>query len=57
MKAVDHATAGTLVFDATLLPLPEHPGHHLILHPPGTDTQQRLEELMRRRSLVAAHPG
>ncbi|BBJ45367.1 hypothetical protein SSPO_080850 [Streptomyces antimycoticus] len=41
VKAVDHATAGALVFDATLLPLPEHPGHHLILHNPrpGTDTQ------------------
>ncbi|WP_211126671.1 helix-turn-helix transcriptional regulator [Streptomyces yatensis] len=59
VKAVDHDTAGTLVFDATLLPLPEHPGHHLILHNPrpGTNTQQRLEELMRRRSLVVAHPG
>ncbi len=34
VKAVDHPEAGTLVFDATLLPLPEHPGHHLILHNP-----------------------
>ncbi|MCO6009224.1 helix-turn-helix transcriptional regulator [Actinoallomurus purpureus] len=59
VKAVDHPEAGTLTFDATLLPLPEHPGHHLILHNPrpGTDTQERLEKLMRDRSLVVAHPG
>lgn len=50
-KAVDHPEAGTLVFDATLLPLPGHPGHHLILHDPrpGTGTLERLEELMSRR--------
>ncbi|MFG2142345.1 helix-turn-helix transcriptional regulator [Streptomyces sp. NPDC048650] len=59
VKAVDHAEAGVLVFDATLMPLPDTPGHSLILHNPrpGTDTQERLEELMRQRSLVAAHPG
>ncbi|MGP4111598.1 helix-turn-helix transcriptional regulator [Streptomyces sp. 4N509B] len=59
VKAVDHAEVGTLVFEATLLPLPEHPGHHLVLHnpQPGTDTGRRLEELARRRSLVVAHPG
>ncbi|GAA4487218.1 helix-turn-helix transcriptional regulator [Actinoallomurus oryzae] len=59
VKAVDHPEAGTLIFDATLLPLPEHPGHHLILHNPrpGTDTLQRLEKLMRERSLVVTHPG
>ncbi|MGW4607999.1 helix-turn-helix transcriptional regulator [Streptomyces sp. NPDC004532] len=59
VKAVDHPEAGTLVFDATLLPLPEHPGHHLILHNPrpGTDTQLRVEALMRQPSLVVPHPG
>ncbi|MEV5754873.1 helix-turn-helix transcriptional regulator [Actinoallomurus sp. NPDC052308] len=59
VKAVDHPEAGTLTFDATLLPLPEHPGHHLILHNPrpGTGTQERLEKLMRARSLVVSHPG
>ncbi|GAA4614921.1 helix-turn-helix transcriptional regulator [Actinoallomurus liliacearum] len=59
VKAVDHPEAGTLTFDATLLPLPEHPGHHLILHNPrpGTGTQERLEKLMRERSLVLTHPG
>jgi hypothetical protein len=59
VKAVDHSDAGTVIFDATLLPLPEHPGHHLILHNPrpGTDTRQRLETLMRRHTLVVPHPG
>ncbi|MFI9644842.1 helix-turn-helix transcriptional regulator [Streptomyces sp. NPDC052040] len=59
VKAVDHPEAGTLVFDATLLPLPELPGHHLILHNPrpGTDTQERLEQLLDARSLVVSHPG
>ncbi|GAA0321056.1 helix-turn-helix transcriptional regulator [Actinoallomurus spadix] len=59
VKAVDHPEAGTLTFDATLLPLPEHPGHHLILHNPrpGTGTRERLEQLMRERNLVASHPG
>ncbi|MEV5707623.1 helix-turn-helix transcriptional regulator [Actinoallomurus sp. NPDC052274] len=59
VKAVDHPEAGTLTFDATLLPLPEHPGHHLILHNPrpGTGTRERLEKLMRARNLVVSHPG
>ncbi|MFC6064268.1 helix-turn-helix transcriptional regulator [Streptomyces ochraceiscleroticus] len=59
VKAVDHPEAGTMVFEATLLPLPEHPGHHLVLHNPhpGTETQQRLEALMRQHSLVVPHPG
>lgn len=57
VKAVDHPEAGTLVFDATLLPLPEHPGHNLILHNPRPGTDVRLEQLMRKRSLVVAHPG
>jgi transcriptional regulator with XRE-family HTH domain len=59
VKAVDHPDAGTLIFDATLLSLPEQPGHHLILHNPrpGTDTGERLEKLMRAHNLVVAHPG
>lgn len=59
VKAVDHPEAGTLVFDAMLLPLPGHHGQHLILHTPraGTGTEERLAELMRRRSLVVPHPG
>ncbi|MEU4746543.1 helix-turn-helix transcriptional regulator [Actinosynnema sp. NPDC023658] len=53
VKAVDHPAIGPMLFDATLLPLPEHPGHHLVLHDPrpGTDTAERLERLMR------THPG
>ncbi|MEO3869439.1 helix-turn-helix transcriptional regulator [Nonomuraea sp. B12E4] len=48
VKAVDHPEAGLLVFDATLLPLPDHPGHNLILHNPrpGTGTEARLAALM-----------
>ncbi|WP_326600915.1 helix-turn-helix transcriptional regulator [Streptomyces sp. NBC_01799] len=59
VKAVDHPEAGTLVFDATLLPLPDRPGHHLILHNPrpGTDTEQRVETLMQQPNLVVPHPG
>ncbi|WP_254885395.1 hypothetical protein [Streptomyces sp. NA02950] len=59
VKAVDYYEAGAMVFGATLLPLPEHPGHHLILHNPrpGTETQRRLETLMRQHSLVVPHPG
>ncbi|MGW9172228.1 hypothetical protein [Streptomyces decoyicus] len=59
VKAVDHPEAGTLVFGATLLPLPELPGHHLILRNPrpSTDTQGRLEQLMGTHSLVVSHPG
>ncbi|MGW4156043.1 helix-turn-helix transcriptional regulator [Micromonospora chersina] len=59
VKTVDHPDAGTLVFDATLLPLPQLPDHNLILHNPrpGTGTDVRLEQLMRQRSLVVAHPG
>ncbi|MDT0318388.1 helix-turn-helix transcriptional regulator [Streptomyces millisiae] len=59
VKAVDHPDVGTLVFDATLLPLPDLPGHHLILHNPhpGTDTGARLDRLMGTRSLVVTHPG
>ncbi|WP_328396971.1 helix-turn-helix transcriptional regulator [Nocardia sp. NBC_00416] len=53
VKAVDHPEAGLLQFEATLFPLPEHPGHHLILHNPrpGTDTAQRLA------TLLDAQPG
>ncbi|MFJ9736560.1 helix-turn-helix transcriptional regulator [Streptomyces sp. NPDC101166] len=59
VKAVDHPEAGTMIFDATLLPLPEQPGHHLILHNPrpGTGTRQRLETLMDQPNVVVPHPG
>ncbi|MBF6174844.1 helix-turn-helix domain-containing protein [Nocardia blacklockiae] len=53
IKAVDHPEVGLMVFEATLFPLPDHPGHHLILHNPApdTDTAARLDRLLR------AHPG
>ncbi len=49
VKAVDHPDVGVMVFEATLLPVPEHPGHHLVLHNPvaGTGTSERLERLTR----------
>ncbi|MFG3703060.1 hypothetical protein ACGF5C_35160, partial [Micromonospora sp. NPDC047620] len=48
VKAVEHPDVGLLIFDATLFPVPDHPGHHLILHNPrpGTDTAERLERLL-----------
>ncbi|MGA6206861.1 helix-turn-helix transcriptional regulator [Nocardia testacea] len=51
VKAVEHPEAGALTFEATLFPLPEFPGHHVILHNPvaGTGTGDRLDELMRSR--------
>jgi hypothetical protein len=53
----EHPEAGTLEFDATLLPLPGHPGHNLILHNPRPGTEARREKPMRKRSLVVADPG
>jgi len=48
VKAVRHPEIGELIFDSTALPLPDRPGHHLILHNPrpGTGTEARLERLM-----------
>ncbi|MEV0758643.1 helix-turn-helix transcriptional regulator [Nocardia sp. NPDC050435] len=48
VKAVDHPDVGVMVFEATLLPLSEYPGHHLILHNPvaGSGTEERLERLL-----------
>lgn len=59
VKTIDHPDVGVLVFDATLLPLPTMPGHHLVLHcpRPGTETERRLERLFGGRCLVASHPG
>ncbi|MCP2341004.1 helix-turn-helix transcriptional regulator [Actinomadura rupiterrae] len=47
-KAIRHPEVGELVFDATLLPLPDRPGLNLVLHNPrpGTGTAERLERLM-----------
>ncbi|MEV4258894.1 helix-turn-helix transcriptional regulator, partial [Spirillospora sp. NPDC049652] len=48
-KAILHPEVGELVFDATLLPLPDRPGLNLVLHNPRpeTGTMERLEKLMR----------
>lgn len=56
VKGIRHPEAGELVFEGTLLPLADRPGHHLVLHNPrpGTGTQERLERLMARRGLAAA---
>jgi transcriptional regulator with XRE-family HTH domain len=56
VKAINHPEAGELVFEGTLLPLADRPGHHLVLHNPrpGTGTRERLERLMAGRALPAA---
>ncbi|GAA2313071.1 helix-turn-helix transcriptional regulator [Actinomadura sp. NPDC048955] len=56
VKGIRHPDAGELVFEGTLLPLADRPGHALVLHNPrpGTGTQERLERLMARRALAAA---
>ncbi|MFC6937592.1 helix-turn-helix transcriptional regulator [Actinomadura yumaensis] len=56
VKAVEHPEAGRLVFEATLLPLADRPGHSLVLHNPrpGSGTDARLERLMSRVRLVEA---
>jgi transcriptional regulator with XRE-family HTH domain len=48
VKAVEHPDVGLLVFDATMFPVLDHPGHHLVLHNPrpGTGTEERLSRLM-----------
>jgi hypothetical protein len=36
-----------MVFEASLFPVPELPGHHLILrNPVGAETSERLERLL-----------
>ncbi|MBB1256049.1 helix-turn-helix domain-containing protein [Streptomyces sp. OF3] len=47
-KVLTHPRCGELVFEYRRLPLPDHPGHHLVLHnpAPGTGTLSRLEQLV-----------
>ncbi|MEE1938685.1 helix-turn-helix transcriptional regulator [Streptomyces sp. TRM 70361] len=47
-KALELPGLGTLTFEYTALPLPELPGHRLLLHTPapGTGTEARLAELL-----------
>ncbi|MDA2803293.1 helix-turn-helix transcriptional regulator [Nocardiopsis suaedae] len=56
VKAVVHPQAGDLVFETTLLGIPELPGHSLVLYNPRPDTgtQEALERLMTSVRLAAA---
>ncbi|WP_407565417.1 helix-turn-helix transcriptional regulator [Streptomyces sp. 184] len=46
-KTLTHPRCGELVFEYRRLPLPDHPGHELVLHnpAPGTGTLERMEQL------------
>ncbi|WP_221939421.1 helix-turn-helix transcriptional regulator, partial [Streptomyces benahoarensis] len=48
IKALDHPEAGELLFEYTSLPVPELPGHRLLLHTPVPDsgTAARLATLV-----------
>ncbi|WP_190123722.1 helix-turn-helix transcriptional regulator [Streptomyces inusitatus] len=50
-KVVDHPEAGELVFEYTTLPLPDLPGHRLLLYNPAPDsgTEARLTALLSER--------
>ncbi|MFE6776526.1 helix-turn-helix transcriptional regulator [Streptomyces sp. NPDC057702] len=47
-KTLDHPEAGELVFEYTTLPLPDLPGHRLLLYTPapGTETAARLATVL-----------
>ncbi|MDO3647749.1 helix-turn-helix transcriptional regulator [Nocardia mangyaensis] len=53
-KFITHPHVGEMVFDYTRLPLPDHPGHCLVLHnpAPGTETADRLDFLTREHRPV-----
>lgn len=50
VKAIDHPRAGCLVFEHSVLEVPDRPGIRLMLHtaPAGTDTRQKVMELLGR---------
>ncbi|MFF8843169.1 helix-turn-helix transcriptional regulator [Streptomyces sp. NPDC015127] len=54
-KALEIPGVGTLTFESTALPLPELPGHRLLLHSPapGTGTAARLASLLAAEPAVA----
>ncbi|MFG2091073.1 MULTISPECIES: helix-turn-helix transcriptional regulator [unclassified Spirillospora] len=56
VKAIRHPEAGEMIFDATVLPVADRPGHDLVLYnpQPETGTRERLERLTARRGLAAA---
>ncbi|MFF2813203.1 helix-turn-helix transcriptional regulator [Streptomyces sp. NPDC058000] len=59
LKALRHDTAGELVFEYTTLPLPDLPGHRLMLYTPapGSDTGDRLARLMETVRPVTVEVG
>ncbi len=59
-KALDIPGHGRLTFEYTALPLPELPGHRLLLHTPapGTGTEDRLAALLAGEArVVVTDPG
>jgi len=59
VKAIEHPREGLLVLEYTGLPLPDHPGHRLVLHNPrpGTGTAEKLHRLAGPPGrVVVSHP-
>lgn len=54
-KAITHPHGGQLHFEYTRLPLPDYPGHHLVLHnpTPGTGTLEWLESSAAESRLIS----
>ncbi|GAA3041268.1 helix-turn-helix transcriptional regulator [Streptomyces glomeratus] len=50
VKAIDHPRAGCLIFDHSVLEIPDRPGVRLMLHTArtGTDTREKVMELLGR---------
>ncbi|MCT4352112.1 helix-turn-helix transcriptional regulator [Streptomyces sp. Je 1-79] len=50
VKAIDHPRAGFLIFDHSVLEIPDRPGIRLMLHTarPGTETREKVVELLGR---------
>ncbi|QRX92171.1 helix-turn-helix transcriptional regulator [Streptomyces noursei] len=59
LKALRHEAVGELVFEYTTLPLPDLPGHRLMLYTPapGGDTGARLARLLETGGAVGAEAG
>ncbi|MFI5718653.1 helix-turn-helix transcriptional regulator [Nocardia sp. NPDC051750] len=53
-KAITHPDGGELHFEYTRLPVPDHPGHHMVLHnpTPGTGTLEWLESFAEESRLI-----
>ncbi|MFF4170802.1 helix-turn-helix transcriptional regulator [Streptomyces sp. NPDC001744] len=49
-KAIDHPRAGFMIFDHSVLEIPDRPGIRLMLHTarPGTETREKVVELLGR---------